>query len=85
VQSIPPIDLKCAESSTSRSVLEQTLKEETSETLREKRPKKNMIDLDTLHIDIHLQEMPWLMCDKQSPTISDKNIILKGYTSIYVI
>jgi len=51
------IDLKHAESSTSRSMLKQALKEETSETPREKKPKKDMIDLDILHIGIQLQEI----------------------------
>ena len=35
--------------------------------------KKDIIDLDTLRIGIQLQEMPWLICDKQSLTILDKN------------
>ena len=46
-----------------------------------KRLKKDVIDLDALPMGIQLQEMPpgpWLLCNEQSLTISDKNIILKG-------
>ena len=46
-----------------------------------KRPKKDVIDLDTVLMcssGMQQQEKPWLLCDKQSLTILDKNIILKG-------
>ena len=79
VQSVPPIDLKCVESFTSASVFKRTLEEETTEMPTKKRPKKDAIDVDTVPMgSIQLQEMPWLLCDKQSLTMSDKNIILKG-------
>ena len=79
LQSIPPIDVKRVDppASSCRNMLKR--KKEPSETPTEKRPKIDVIDLDTLPMpDIQLQEMPWLMCDKQSLTVSDKNIILKG-------
>ena len=81
VQSVPPIDLKCVESFTSTSVLKRTLGEETSEMPTKKRLKKDVIDLDIVPMcssGMQQQEMPWLLCDKQSLTMSDKNIILKG-------
>ena len=81
VQSVPPIDLKYIESFTSTSVLKRTLGKETSEIPTKKRPKKDVIDLDTVPMcssGMQQQEMTWLLCDKQSLTILDKNIILKG-------
>ena len=38
-----------------------------------KRLKTDVIDVDTLPMGVQQQEMPWLLCDKQSLTISDKN------------
>lgn len=78
VQSVPPIDLKRIESSTSASVLKRPQEEETTEIPTKKRAKKDVIDLDTLPMDIRLQDKPWLFCDKQSLSMSDKNIIVKG-------
>ena len=53
------------------SVLKQ--KEEPSETPT-KRPKIDMIDLDTLPMPgIQLQDMPWLTCDKQLLSASDNS------------
>ena len=59
-------------------MLKRTLGEETSERCR---LKKDVIDLDTVPVcysGMQQQEMQWLLCDKQSLTMSDKNIILKG-------
>ena len=57
MQSVPPIDLKPVGSSTSASVLKQTLGEETTEIPTKKRLKKDVVDLDALPMGIQLQEM----------------------------
>ena len=45
-----------------------------------KRLKEDVFDLDTVpmcYSGMQQQEMPWLLCDKQSLTMSDKKIIPK--------
>ena len=85
VQSFPPIDLTRVKTTTSESVLKQIRTEETTEIPTKKRLKEDVIDLDTVLLtSIQQQEMPWLMCDKHSLSVSDKNMILKGISYNYV-